>query len=479
MGESTLKEKTSKGLFWGGLSSFLQQLLNAVFGIYLARTLSPDDYGLVGMLAVFTILAQALQESGFISALINRKEIRNEDYNAVFWFNILVSAACYVILFFTAPLIARYYHHPELVPLARWIFLCFIFSGLGVAQRAYLTKQLKIREISISGMVSICVSGVVGVYLAYKGMAYWALVAQSILASVLLTGGFWFFSSWRPVFRLDFGPVKEMFRYSVNLLIPGILSTIGSNLLTIILGRYYSATRVGFYTQAHKWYNMGGSVLAGMVNSVAQPVFAEVTDDRERQLRVFRKMIRFAAFISFPALLGLAFVAPEFIIGFLKDKWADSVPLLQILCAGGVFFPMIYMCSNLLLSRGRSDIHLWINVAYFLLILVVALASRPFGIHWMVVGFSVSNIAIFFVWYAFVRKVLAYRFKDLLLDTVPFLAITLVSLAGAYFASRLVGGLWLRMAVKIFVTAAVYIVLMKYSKSVTYSELIGFMKKRI
>ena len=479
MGESTLKEKTSKGLFWGGMSSFLQQLLNAAFGIYLARTLSPDDYGLVGMLAVFTVLAQALQESGFISALINRKEIRHEAYNSVFWFSIIVSAICYLILFFCAPLIAAYFRHPELIPLARWIFICFLFSGFGVAQRAYLTKQLKIKEIAISGILSAAVSGIVGVYLAYRGMAYWALVVQSILSAVLLSGGLWFYSSWRPTLKLDFGPVREMFRYSVNLLIPGLLCTLSSHLLTLILGRFYSAKRVGYYTQANKWYNMGGSVLAGMVNSVGQPVLAEVTDDRERQLRVFRKMIRFAAFISFPALLGLAFIAPEFIVGALSDKWMDSIPLLQILCAGGIVLPLIHLCSNLLLSHGKSNIHMWINVASFILVLTVALLARPYGIVWMVIGLSASNVVMFLVWYFYVRRELYYKVKELLLDLLPFLLFSLVSMAGAELVSRGIDGLWWRLAVKILVTAGIYVVLMRLSNSVTYKECVGFLRKRI
>ena len=212
MAESTLKEKTSKGLFWGGLSSFLQQLLNAVFGIYLARTLSPDDYGLVGMLAVFSLLALILQEGGFISALVNRKEIRHEDYNAVFWFNLLVALACYVLLFFCAPLIAAYFRQPALVKIARWSFLGFVLAGLGTSHRAYLTKKLMVKEMAIVTMVAVTVSGLVGIFFAWKGYGYWALVIQSLVLAFLTNAGFWLASDWRPSFRVDFQPVKEMFR---------------------------------------------------------------------------------------------------------------------------------------------------------------------------------------------------------------------------------------------------------------------------
>ena len=252
MAEQTLKEKTSKGLFWGGMSNFLQQLLNAAFGIYLARTLSPDDYGLVGMLTVFNMLALVLQEGGFVSALINRKEILQEDYNAVFWFNVLVSLVCYAILFFCAPLIADYFHQPELVRLSRWSFLGFVLAGLGTAHRAYLTKKLMIRELALVGIVSTIISGIVGVYLAWNGYAYWTLVIQSLVLGVMTNVGFWTFSKWRPSLRVSFKPVKEMLRYSIKLIITSVLGILSGNLITVILGRYYAVDRVGFFFSGKK-----------------------------------------------------------------------------------------------------------------------------------------------------------------------------------------------------------------------------------
>ena len=179
MGESTLKEKTSRGLFWGGMSSFLQQLLQAAFGIYLARTLSPDDYGLVGMLTVFNLLALTLQDGGFVSALINRKGLKHDDYNAVFWFNVFISLFCYLVLFCCAPLIARFFHHSELVKLARWSFLSFVLAGFCTAHRAYLTKKLMVKEMAIVNIAAAVISGFLGVYLAWRGWAYWTLVIQS------------------------------------------------------------------------------------------------------------------------------------------------------------------------------------------------------------------------------------------------------------------------------------------------------------
>lgn len=478
MAESTLKEKTSKGLFWGGLSSFLQQLLNAVFGIYLARTLSPDDYGLVGMLAVFSLLALILQEGGFISALVNRKEIRHEDYNAVFWFNLLVALACYALLFFCAPLIAAYFRQPALVKIARWSFLGFVLAGLGTSHRAYLTKKLMVKEMAIVTMVAVTVSGLVGIFFAWKGYGYWALVIQSLVLAFLTNAGFWLASDWRPSFRVDFQPVKEMFRFSAKLMLTSALGILNANLVTVILGRYYSAERVGYYTQASKWSSMGSTVLSGMVNSVSHPVLAEVVDEKERQVRVFRKIIRFAAFISFPAMLGLAFIAPEFILLALKDKWADSILLLQILCVGGAVLPLCNTCVNLLLSHGRSTQYMWANIVLFVLILAAMYLSYPLGVTGMVAAVTALNLLWLFVWAFLVRRQIGYTLRQLLADLVPFLGATLAAIGVAYLLTSGIENRWWLLTAKILITASLYFLTLYLAKSVTLKESLAFLLKK-
>ena len=478
MAEPTLKEKTSKGLFWGGMSNFLQQLLNAAFGIYLARTLSPDDYGLVGMLTVFNMIALTLQEGGFVSALINRKGIVHEDFNAVFWFNLLMSLACYIILFFCAPLIADYFHQPVLVKLARWSFLSFVLAGFGTAHRAYLTKKLMIRELALVGILATTISGIVGVYLAWKGYAYWTLVIQSLVLGVLSNTGFWICSHWRPTIHWDFRPVKEMLYYSIKLLATIFFGILNTNLMTVVLGRYYSAQQVGYYTQANKWSSMGVNVLSGMVNSVAQPVLATVVDESERQLRVLRKMIRFAAFVSFPAMFGLAFIVPEFITIVLTDKWSESIVLLQILSIAGAFTPIIYICINLLLSRGRSSQYMWGSIALFATTLITVFLLYPLGITYMVIGLSAINVIWLLVWLVMVHKEVGYTFWQLFFDVVPFLGLTLLAIAVAYFATGFIDNIPLRLVAKILVTAALYVLVMWGTRSVTFRECIDFVLKR-
>lgn len=479
MAESTLKEKTSKGLFWGGTSSLVKQLLNAGFGVYLARTLAPSDYGLIGMVAIFSLLAGLFMDGGLGAALINAKEIKHEDYNAVFWFNVIMSWICAISMFLGAHAIADYFHHEELVGISRCYALGFVLSGLGPAHSAYLSKQLRIKELSIIGIASVFFSGLVGVFLAWKGYAYWALMIQALVQCFINNICLLFVSGWHPTLNINLRPVWSMLRFTVKLIISNIVGIVGANFITVLLGRHYPAERVGQYTQAGKWNGMGASVLSGMVGSVNHPVLASVVDDRERQLRVFRKIMRFTAFVSFPAMFGLAFVAPEFITIALTDKWAESVPLLQILCIGGAFSPLLANCSGLMISRGKSGIFMWSNIFMSAALIATVFSCHPYGITAMVVGITVVNVLWLFVWHFFVRREIAYGVIALFADIVPFMGVAVVSILGAWFATRFISNQVLLFTAKILITAVIYIIIMRITASVTFKESLQFIKEHL
>ena len=226
MSESSLKEKTAKGLFWGGFSNGAQQLLNLAFGIVLGRLLDASDYGMVGMLTIFSAIASALQEGGFVSALTNRKEVCHKDYNAVFWFSILCSITIYILLFFAAPLIADFYKIPELIPLSRFSFLGFVIASMSIAPRAYLFKNLKIKETTLISISSLGISGTVGILLAANGFAYWGMATQSITFVTVMTILNFYFSHWRPKLEFDLKPIREMIGFSSKLIITNIFNII-------------------------------------------------------------------------------------------------------------------------------------------------------------------------------------------------------------------------------------------------------------
>ena len=390
-----LKEKTAKGLLWGALNSSTMQMLNLVFGIFLARMLSPHDYGIVGVLAIFSLIAGNLQSSGFTQGLTNIKQPTANDYNSVFWFNVSVSIVCYVVLFFCAPLIAWFFHSDELVPLSRFVFLGFLISSFGITRNAIMFKKIMARERAMTGFISLLISGACGIVLAYNGMAYWSLAWQSVLFVLIQNICRYYYTRhlWRPSLRVDFTPIKKMFPFSVKILITTIINTINNNVLTFIFGNLFPMKTVGNFSQAMKWDTMAYTTISGTIEQVAQPILVEIGDDKDRELRVFRKMMRFTAFLVFPCLFGLSLVAEEFILVTISAKWIDSVPLLQILCVGGAFMPFYTMYQHLVISAGRSDIYMWCNIGQIILQIAIILAFHSFGIVTMVIAYTAFTIA--------------------------------------------------------------------------------------
>lgn len=350
----SLKEKTAKGLFWGALNNVMLQLIGVTMGIVMGRLLNATDYGMMAMISIFALVANDLQNSGFKAALNNIKHPQHRDYNSVFWFNIAMGAGLYVLLFFLAPLIAGYYHTPELIPLCRYAFLSLIFSSFGTAQSAYLAKNIMAKQVAKANLTGTLVSSSVAVWMACSGYGYWAFATQTNLYVLINTLLYWHYSHWRPTFTIDWQPVRHMFKFSSKLLFSSILTNINNNIMNLLLGHYYSASATGAYNQAYQWHSKAFFLIQGMLTQVAQPVLVDVGDERERQLRILRKMMRLAALLSFPLLFGLGMVAHEFITVAITEKWARSAEYMQLLCISGAFIPLSFLLSNLVIRDRKS-----------------------------------------------------------------------------------------------------------------------------
>lgn len=475
----TLKQKTAQGLFWGLLSSGGTQLLNLIIGIFLARLLSPGEYGIVGMLAIFTLIAGNLQDSGFSVALINIKDIKHNDYNSVFWFNIGVSILLYAVLFFCSSLIAAFYHQPCLISLSRFLFLSFIFAALGIVPNAVLTRELRIKEKAIVSLSALLLSGTVGVVMAFNGFSYWSLATQQVLYNVIVCVGRYGFARWKPSFDVDFTPVKRMFSFSYKVLVTAILTTINNNVLTVIFGRLFPAQAVGNFTQANKWNTMANQFVSNTVTQVAQPVFTRVNDDKERQCRVFGKMLRFTAFMSFPAMFGLSLVAPQVILLTIGDKWVDSIPLLQILCISGAFLPIYTVYQNLFLSLGKSDYYMWLTLSQIVLMLVAVLACQSMGVTAMVIAFAGITVLWLLAWQVFATRLIGYDFPRMLRDLLPFLFIALAVMAVTYLVTLPVSNIYLLLFVRVVLAVLLYVIVMKCSGAVIFKECIDYLSDKL
>ena len=473
-----LKQKTAQGLFWSFLSSGGMQLLNLIIGIFLARLLSPGEYGIVGMLAIFTLLANNLQESGFGVALVNIKDIKHNDYNAVFWFNVGMSLMLYAILFCCAPLIAAFFHQPCLVSLSRFVFLGFIIASLCISPNAMLVRGLKMKEKAITSLSALIVSGTVAVIMALKGFSYWSLATQQILYNVVICFGRFYYTRWCPTLKVDFTPVKQMFSFSYKVLITAVLTTINNNVLTVIFGRLFPAQAVGNFTQANKWNTMANQMVTNTMAQVAQPVFTQVTDDKERQRRVFGKMLRFTAFLAFPALFGLALVAPQVILLAIGDKWVDSIPLLQILCISGAFIPLYTVYQNLFLSQGKSDTYMWLSIGQIAIMLTAVLACHALGIRAMVIAFACINILWLLAWQVFAYRLIGYRLFSMLRDLLPFMLIALAVMALTYLVTLHISNMWMLLASRVLIAAALYFMAMKLLRARILEDCIEFIRSK-
>lgn len=477
MAEQSLKDKTAKGLFWGGVSNGVQQLLNLAFGLILARILNAEDYGMVGMLAIFSAIASTIQESGFTAALTNQKEIRDEDYNAVFWFSSLTGLFFYCILFFSAPLIAHFYNRPELVGLSRIVFLGFLFGGLGISSNAYLFKKLMVKERAVIDVVALLCSGTVGVTLALNGFAYYGLAIQSVTYIGVGTFLKLYYAPWRPRFQFNIVPLRQMFGFGSKLILTNIFTQVNNNIFSVILGKFYDARQLGFYAQGEKWMGMGNLLIGGMINGVAQPVLVEISDDEDRKRNVFRKMVRFGAFISLPAMLGLAFVAREFIQILLGEKWLPSVPFLQLFCIWGSARFLFLLYTNLLISQGRSNLYLYGMIYTGVLQLIVVSATFSFGIYPMVVSYLLVFYIGLIYWHVCVNRYISISLIDIIKDILPYLGAVSVSLISAYILTIWIENIYVLFFLKIFIVALVYVCIMWLGNSVMFRESMAYLRK--
>lgn len=454
------------------------QVLGALFGVVLMNILSPDDYGKIAALVVFSNVASCLQESGFTAALANRKEPTHEEYNAVFWFNILVGTGIYVLLFFAAPWIADFYREPVLCPLARVAFLGFVISSLGTAQRAYLFGHLMVKQASITQLTAITVSGIVAIALALLGFAYWGLALQSLAYVSTITAMSWHFSTWRPTLphRGTLRPAWQMFGFSSKLLINSLAFQLNNNAFGVLLTRFFGTHTAGVYSSARKWDDMAIATIGGMVQGVAQPVLREA-EGGGGVLVVFRKMLRFTCFVSFPCLLGLALISEDFIVSLVGEKWHQSALLLSMLCVYGAFSPVITLYSNLVISRGRSTINMTIGLLNCALVWggIVALHWLGRGLVTMVAYYVVLNILWLVVWQLAARRLIGLSCRHALMDIAPFFVFAAAVMALSWWATASLTIGWLRLALRILLAVLLYVGSLWLAKARILRESIAYL----
>jgi O-antigen/teichoic acid export membrane protein len=473
-----LKRKTSLALFWSFVDKGGQQVIQLVFFYILARLITKDEIGVVGVLALFTAVANLLQDSGFSSALIRKKEVSPQEYTSVFYFNISISIFIYIVFFLAAPAISWYYEKPVLTNLSRFIFLAFVFNAFATIQNVNLIKKLDFKSNTRITLFAGCVSGLVAIAMAYYGFGVWSLAAQQVLQAFVRSLLLWMFVKWRPEGRYRHTHIHEMSSFSLKLLLTSLLNQVCSNIFPLIIGKRFSFEQVAAYGQGNKLTYIPQSIISDGIKSVAYPLLTNVGEEGTRDKKVFRKVVRITAFISFPVGMLLIVLAKPAVAFYLPPEWGDVVPILRILAVGGTVYPLYGLATSLFQYKGKSGMMLRVEVFRNLLLLLSILISIKYGVLGLVAGISLVNIMAFCVGIYISGKTIQYTPKEVFLDIAPYMLIAIVSFAPLLLLGKLgVENMYLLFAVPLVAGSCLYLLIVKLLGSVVLQETIDFVKQ--
>lgn len=415
----SLKQKTTKGLFWSSVERFSNQGVSFIFSIILARILAPSDFGIIAMIGIFFAVAQSFVDSGFSNALVRKTDRREEDLSTCFYFNIGVGIVAYIVLFLIAPFIADFYNQPILSPIIRITGFGVVLNSLCVVQQALFTIKIDFKSQAKVTLSATIISGIVGVVLAYQGYGVWALVWQGVVMSLVRMGLLWLMSKWRPKAGFSKDSFHYLFGYGSKLLASGLLDTIYNNIYPIVIGKFYSPAQLGNYSRALSFAQLPSSNITSILQRVTFPVLSTIQDDLPRLQTNYRRLLKLSAFIVFPLMMGLAAVAFPLIRVVLTPKWEGCSLYLQIICFALMWYPIHAINLNLLQVKGRSDLFLRLEIIKKIVGVCIMCITIPLGITAMCIGMVVSSLISLFINTHYTGKLIYVGYIKQMRDLLP------------------------------------------------------------
>ena len=456
MAEQSLKDKTVKGVVWSAVERFSVQGIQFLVTLVIARILDPKDFGLVGMLTIFLAVAQSLIDSGFSQALIRKQDRSEEDNCTVFYFNIVVSGLLYLLLYALAPFVAKFYNEPQLTDLMRVICIIIIINSFAVVQRALYTATINFKTQAKATFTSALVSGIIGIGLAMKGFGVWTLAWQQIIRAALNTILLWWYSSWRPRLIYSWQSFRDLFKFGSNLLLSGLLDTIYSNIYQITIGKIFSATSLGYFTQAKQIAALPSSNIQGIIGSVTYPVLSSLQNEDERLAINYRKLLRVSAFIVFPLMCGLAAVSYPLINVLLGEKWNFTATLLIPISFAMMWYPIHAINLNLLKVKGRSDLFLRLEIIKKILGVSMLAATFSFGLIVMCCGLVINSFIALFINTYYTGKLINVGFVKQMKDLSGVLLLSLSMAAIVYTITCFITNIYAQLVVGIIAGATYF-----------------------
>ena len=412
----TLRQKTINGLKWSFVDTFANQGFQFIIGIILARLLVPKDFGLIGMLIFFIAISQSFIDSGFSQALIRKKDCKQVDFNTAFFFNLLVGIAFYLILFFSASLIADFFREPQLFSLIRVLGLVLLINAFGLIQRTILIKEINFKLQTKISLIASFISGAVGIGMALNGFGVWSLVYKTITQQLATTFLFWLWNKWKPTAAFSVQAFKDLFQFGSKLLASGLIDTTYQNIYYLIIGKYFSATDLGYYTRADEFRKIPSQNLNGIIGRVSYPVLSSIQDEPEKLKSAYKKLIQTTMYITFVLMIGLAATAEKVILVLIGEQWLPAVPYLQLLCFVGMLYPLHALNLNMLKVKGRSDLFLRLEVIKKTLAVPTIIIGILFGIKIMIVGMIVNSVIAYYLNSYWSGKLIGYTVREQISD---------------------------------------------------------------
>lgn len=473
-----LRGKVFSGFIWRFMERIGAQGVGFIVSLFLARLLTPEDYGQVALVTVFITILNTFALSGIGTSLIQKKDTDELDYSTVFHFNIIFSILIYGMLFFCAPLIGKFYNDSTLVLMVRVLGVSIIISGANNVQRSYVSKTMQFRRFFFSTIVGTIVSGILGVIMAYRGMGTWAIVGQQLTNQVVDTVILWFTVGWRPKRIFSFSRLKVLYSFGWKLLISGLIDTVYGNLYSLVIGKFYDANTLGLYNKGVQFPNLIVSNINGPIQSVLLPAMSYEQDNKKRVKEMTRRSVVTSSFFIFPMMIGMAAIAKPMIIFLLTEKWVACVPFLQVSCITLAFYPIHTANLQAINAMGRSDIFLKLEIIKKIVGLSLLIAAVPFGVYTMVWFKALASLISTFINAYPNKKLLGYSYSEQIKDLIP-------SILSAAVMGMIVMGIELlnlnvivTIVIQIVLGTIVYFGIAKLFKFECFEYFVGMLKRK-
>jgi O-antigen/teichoic acid export membrane protein len=477
MSES-LKQKTVKGLGWSALDNVARYGMQFVIGIVLARLLSPDDYGLLGIVGIVTVVCTALVNGGFTTALIRKNDATDDDYNTAFICNLAMSLLLFATVFLCAPLIADFFGRVELTALVRVSSLGLIIGALGMVQQTRLTKRIDFKTQTKITIAATALSGIIGIGMALTGFGVWSLVAQQLMSQVATTLLLYIYNRWLPQFSFSKSSFHDLFGFGWKMMLSALLDAVWKELYQAVVGKFYNPATLGQYTRARHYAHLFSSNLTTVVQRVTYPVLSNIQDDKERMTSAYRRIIRMSMFITATLLFALAAVSEPLIYCMIGPKWHEASTYLPLICLNSTLYPLHAINLNMLQVQGRSDLFLGLEIIKKIIALAPLFIGAFVGIMPMLWANLVVGIVAYFFNSYYSGRLLGYSSWMQLRDIAPSLAVATVTALSVYFLKFLPLSYWIVLPMQVLVGAFTFLAVCKVTRINEYSEILNILKRR-